>query len=429
MRTIRSVLVSGVVLLFLGCVGVAAQQRYISNLTGSQVVPPNASIRSAICTGDLSPSVALPGQWELQIRSTFQSSFPAGSTFSIHRAASVGQNSQAVFTAPLGQAPGSWFVTAFLTEQDLVSLRSNRWYFLITSSDFPNGEVRGQLKLANGTYNDYDGDGRTDVQVYRSSVNTFFALRSIDGGYIEQPLGSPGDSVSLTVDFDGDGRSDFSTARYNAEVLWRIRKSTTGQVDETRWGSSTLGDFFAAADYDGDGKSDIAVFRGGEWHILESSTGNYRYDVWGTAGDAPAANDFDRDGRADLTIARSEGGQRVWYTRFSSTGQMRVITWGLSSDAFFTGRCDFDGDSAADLLVIRNVSGQRQFYVLRSSDSQLQVISWGLSSDVVKLGDYDGDGRTDAAVTRAVNGQRVFYILQSTNGQIRYETFGLAGDF
>ena len=66
---------------------------------------------------------------------------------------------------------------------------------------------------------------------------------------------------------------------------------------------------------------------------------------------------------------------------------MRVITWGLSSDAFFTGRCDFDGDSAADLLVIRNVSGQRQFYVLRSSDSQLQVISWGLSSDVVKLGD------------------------------------------
>ena len=72
---------------------------------------------------------------------------------------------------------------------------------------------------------------------------------------------------------------DFSTARYNAEVLWRIRKSTTGQVDETRWGSSTLGDFFAAADYDGDGKSDIAVFRGGEWHILESSTGNYRYDV------------------------------------------------------------------------------------------------------------------------------------------------------
>jgi FG-GAP repeat. len=106
-----------------------------------------------------------------------------------------------------------------------------------------------------------------------------------------------------------------------------------------------------------------------------------------------------------------------------------VIQWGLSSDAFFTGRSDFDGDGKADLLVIRNQSGQRVFYVRRSSDGALQVTPWGLSSDVVKLGDYDGDGKTDAAVTRAINGQRIFFILQSTTGEPRYETFGLQGDF
>ena len=154
-----------------------------------------------------------------------------------------------------------------------------------------------------------------------------------------------------------------------------------------------------------------------------------RYEFWGQAGDVPAPNDFDRDGKADLTVARSEGGQRVWYTRLSTTGEMRVVTWGLSSDAFFTGRADFDADGGADISVIRNESGQRVFYILRSSDSQLQVIRWGLSSDVVKLGDYDGDGKTDPAVTRAENGQRIFYILQSSTGQPRYETFGLQGDF
>ncbi len=233
----------------------------------------------------------------------------------------------------------------------------------------------------------------------------------------------------MTVDWDGDGRSDFSTARYNAEVLWRILPSTTNVLQETRWGSSSLGDFFAAGDYDGDGKFDIAVFRAGVWHIIESSTGNLRYEFFGQSGDVPAANDFDGDGKADLAIARSEGGLRYWWIRNSSNGAVNVIQWGLSSDAFFTGRSDFDGDGKADLLVIRNQSGQRFFYVRRSDDGELQAMQWGLSSDVVKLGDYDGDGKTDPAVTRAINGQRVFFILQSTNSQPRYETFGLQGDF
>lgn len=401
-----------------------ASQRYVANISGAQVVPPTASSAHGLCTARIvteSNSVSLECSYAGLI---------GADRMHLHVNTPVAENGPSAFNVPVSGPNGVFNANiGGLGPTEFANLRANRWYIRFTTTQFPEGAIRGQFKLANGTYNDYDGDGRTDLQVYRNSNNTFYALRSTDGGYLEQQLGAPGDSVSLTVDWDGDGISDFSTARYNAEALWRIIPSTTGILQETRWGSSALGDFFAAGDYDGDGKFDIAIFRAGVWHIIESSTGNFRYEYWGQSGDVPAPNDYDGDGFADLTIARSENGQRVWWIKQSSDGQVRVIPFGLSSDAFFTGRSDFDADGKADLLVIRNVSGQRVFYILRSSDGALQVQQWGLSSDVVKVGDYDGDGRTDFAVTRALNGQRVFFILQSSNGQPRYETFGLQGDF
>lgn len=405
-------------------ISIAAQQKFIANLSGAQVVPPSGSTGKGVCLLTLDQA-----ETSLSINCEYENLPSAATVAGVGFGAPVGGIGSSGFGVIInnGGQSGTVSFIAGLDAQKLAFLRANQIYIHINTQN--RIEIRGQIHLANSAYNDFDGDSRTDLTVYRNSNNTFYSLGSLTGNLVEKQLGQPGDSVSLTVDFDGDGRSDFSTARYNAEVLWRIFKSSTGTLEETRWGNSTLGDFFAAADYDGDGAFDIAVFRAGVWYIIESSTGTVRYDYFGQAGDVPAPNDFDKDGKADLAVARSENGQRVWYVRRSSDDSYYSVQWGLSSDAFFTGRADWDGDGAADISVIRSESGQRVFYILRSSDLQMQIIRWGLSSDVVKLGDYDGDGKTDAAVTRAVSGQRVFYILQSSTGEPRYETFGLQGDF
>ena len=407
-------------------ISIHAQQKFVANLSGQQEVPANNSAAKGVCMITLNSS-----ETGLVYQCQYSGMTSGVSASHIHGSAPVGENAPILFALNFTGGSEAQFggVINNLTAANVADLRANRLYINLHSPNFPGGEIRGQFHVANSAYNDFDGDGRTDLTVYRNSNNTFYAESSLTENLIEKRIGEPGDSVSLTVDFDGDGKSDFSTARYNAEVLWRIFKSTTNTLEEIRWGSSSLGDFFAAADYDGDGRFDIAVFRAGVWYIIESSTGNYRYEYFGKSGDVPAPNDFDKDGKADLTVARSENGLRYWYIRRSSDGQIYSVQWGLSSDAFFTGRSDWDGDGAQDISVIRNESGQRVFYILRSSDNQLQVIRWGLSSDVVKLGDYDGDGRTDAAITRAINGQRVFFIRQSSNGEMRVETFGLQGDF
>jgi hypothetical protein len=95
--------------------------------------------------------------------------------------------------------------------------------------------------------------------------------------------GATGD-IPAPGDFDGDGVTDLSVFRPSTGQ-WFIFKNDR-RIDVVSWGQA--GDIPSAADYDGDGSTDMAVFRpsNGTWYIIESTRG-IRLIQFGQDGDVP----------------------------------------------------------------------------------------------------------------------------------------------
>ena len=112
--------------------------------------------------------------------------------------------------------------------------------------------------------------------------------------------------LPVPQDYDGDGRADIGVYRTTSGV-WYISESSLGAVS-VAWGAPAFGDIPAPADYDGDGKVDIAIVRQqtGEWFVRRSGGGT-TITRWGV-GDARTAGDFDGNGRSDIAIWRSASG-------------------------------------------------------------------------------------------------------------------------
>jgi hypothetical protein len=94
--------------------------------------------------------------------------------------------------------------------------------------------------------------------------------------------------VPVPGDYDGDGTTDVAVWR-PGDGNWWIKRSSDSGVTVTQWGSGAVNDIPVPGDYDGDGTTDVAVWRPGDgtWWIKKTSDSGVTVTQWGMIGDQP----------------------------------------------------------------------------------------------------------------------------------------------
>lgn len=261
---------------------------------------------------------------------------------------------------------------------------NGRWLAGITAAD---GTFQSSGSEVFGPYltgdiprtGDVNGDGRSDIVIYRPSNGQWISGLTDAGGNLTGSgtvlqFGTP-DYDPLVGDVNADGRDDVII--YNrTNGRWLSGLSGPGGV-LTSQGSEVFGPYLAGdipltGDLNGDGRTDLLLYRpsDGLWYSgLTTPAGALTWGgstlQFGTADYTPLVGDMNGDGRDDLVIYSRTNGR--WLSGLTAPGGVLTSLGSEVFGPFLAGDIPLVGDvggiipePATALLLLAGLAGLRR---------------------------------------------------------------------
>ncbi len=241
--------------------------------------------------------------------------------------------------------------------------------------------------LASG---DYNGDGKSDIAVYRPSTGKW-AIRNLSTVY----YGSSTD-IPVPGDYNKDGKTDIAVYQPSTGK-WAIRNLST-----VYYGSSA--DIPVPGDYNGDGRTDIAVYQPstGKWAVRNLSTVYH-----GTASDLPVPGAYGNGTKMEIAVFRPSTG--MWSIR----GQNQFYL-GTNGDIPVPGNYTSTAGAQWKAAIFRPSTG---LWSIRNGNRYY----FGVSGDQPVPADYNSSPGDDIAIFRDTAG---YWSIRNYNSVY----YGAAGD-
>jgi len=312
---------------------------------------------------------------------------------------------------------------------------------------------------------DYNGDGKTDLFLYRPGTHAACVGRSNGDGtfsqayYSSQGIGGYQATSfrlkAVAFDYDGDGRTDLFLYDYPLSSAGVIRSNEDGTFEAVYVSSTGMAgypltsslDLVIPFDYNGDGKSDLFICRPNRnlaCVVRSNGDGTFTRVYYHGGGigaynltserDRVFAFDYNGDGKSDLFLYRVDSdkacvlrsnGDGSFTTVFNSDSGIAGYSLGSLRDVAFP--FDYNGDGKSDIFLYRLDSGYCAVAVSRGdgtfeqayySHSGINGFTMGSERDRVLPFDYNGDGRSDLFMYRQDGG---LAYVQRSNGDGTFE--------